>query len=156
MELVDASINITTNIAQSLRPPVLDDGGIVGALESLAREFKNRFEIDCKVIADTSASQLKSKQVLGLYRIVQEALTNVARHSQATEASISLLQGGGRLTLNISDNGKGIGPDAIADPKAIGLVGMKERAMAIGARLVIAGSRHQGTVVTIEVPLPLQ
>ena len=88
-----------------------------------------------------------------LYRIVQEALTNVVRHSAATCVDISLHTKAGCLTLEIRDNGKGIGSDAMANPKAIGLLGMKERAMAVGALFEIEGFPGTGTLVTVQFPL---
>ena len=153
VETIEVAINSAVNIAARLRPPVLDDAGIIGGLEWQAQEFQNRFEIVCRVISNTSASSLKPEQDIALYRIVQEALTNVARHSAATQVEIRVCEEADCLTLTISDDGKGIGADELMDRKSIGLAGMKERALAIGARFAIEGFAEKGTVVTIEVPL---
>ena len=153
LDTIDVAINSAVNIAARLRPPILDDAGIIGGLEWQAQEFQDRVEIVCRLISNTSAPSLKPEQDIALYRIVQEALTNVARHSAATEVEIRVCEEAGCLTLTIRDDGKGIASEALADRKSIGLVGMNERALAIGARFVIEGSTENGTTVTVVVPL---
>ena len=151
--LVDSLMSQVGEIAMRLRPPVLDDAGIIGAIEWQAADFEKRFEIVCKVESKEIARRLTQEQDIALYRIVQEALTNVARHSAATEVEIRVCEEAGCLTLTIRDDGKGIASEALADRKSIGLVGMNERALAIGARFVIEGSTENGTTVTVVVPL---
>ena len=154
--LVDSLMSQVGEIAMRLRPPVLDDAGIIGAIEWQAADFEKRFEIVCKVESKEIARRLTQEQDIALYRIVQEALTNVARHSAATHVEISIFGEVDCLTLMIMDNGRGIGSEALAHSKSIGLLGMKERALAIGATLTIDSAPGKGATITVKVPLPVQ
>ena len=100
-----------------------------------------------------TSNYCRSSQVRSPVFELKKALTNVARHSAATQVEIRVCEEADCLTLTISDDGKGIGADELMDRKSIGLAGMKERALAIGARFAIEGFAEKGTVVTIEVPL---
>ena len=155
IELADIVIGNVADISASLRPPLLDEGGLLNALIVLADDFEKRFEIDCRVVSSTSMPGIEKEQAAVLYRIVQEALTNVARHSSADGAEISVSEEAGFLTLKVSDDGVGIGREAIENFRSIGLLGMKERALAIRAQFEIKSGAESGTVVTVVVPLSL-
>ena len=153
LELVDAANDEVVAIAGSLRPPILTDAGIIGAIEYLADDFEGRFEIDCEVSSLASTLRLKPEQDVALYRILEEALTNVGRHADASRVDISLHEQPGWLRLEIRDNGKSVEPTAIVNTKGTGLLGMKERAEAVGGRFEIEGFPGEGTLVTVQIPL---
>jgi len=153
---IDASIDTVRNIAARLRPAILDHLGLVAAIEWQAQNFQNKSGIDCEVISNKSPIELKPDQTIALYRIVQEAMTNVARHADASRIDVSLYEEGALLTLEVRDNGKGIGPDAAAGYTSIGLLGMRERALAAGGQFAIEGFPGKGTVVSVQMPLCLQ
>jgi signal transduction histidine kinase len=150
---IDASIETVRDIAARLRPAILDHLGLVAAIEWHAQTFQKKSGIDCEVISNKSAIRLKPDHAIALYRIVQEAMTNVVRHAGATRIDVGLYQKDARLALEIRDNGRGIEPDAHAGRKSIGLLGMRERARAAGARFAIEGFPGKGTVVTVQMPL---
>src|SRR4029079_4675108 len=108
------------------------------------------------VVAGKDRTALTAKQQTALFRIFQEALTNVVRHAQASARRVPLTQARGGFELRVSDNGRGISRGEIADVGSIGLLGMRERARQAGAMLRIAGVPGKGTVVTVTVPLPLR
>jgi signal transduction histidine kinase len=151
--LVDSTIRDVRRIATELRPGVLDTFGPIAAIEWLAEDFQKRTGILCgyEGMEDLDAGEELSTT---LFRICQEALTNVARHAEATEVAIRLTADGEWLSLEIVDNGKGISLETLARTSSLGVMGMRERArMAGGAIEIRAGAGHGATVVA---RLPLQ
>ncbi|HSC26652.1 MAG TPA: ATP-binding protein, partial [Vicinamibacterales bacterium] len=102
--------------------------------------------------AEGFSQRLAPHVELVLYRVIQEALTNVARHANATRVEVTIRTGGAGLTLEVRDNGKGIALDALRDPKALGLLGMQERVMPFAGSVEISASRGKGTRVVVSVP----
>ena len=149
---IDEMIEIVQKLASDLRPDILDLG-IGAAIEWLTQEFQSRSEIDCTVVTPASDEPLDSQRATEMYRIFQEALTNVARHSGATRLDVDLKQERSRLVLTVHDNGRGITDEQAADSNAIGLLGMRERAALIGANLLVRGRAGDGTTVRVELPL---
>jgi len=150
--LVDLSIATVQRITTALRPPILDHLGLVAAIKWEAAVFERRTGIRCRVSANPAV--LESRQhITVLYRILLEALTNVARHANAGTVWIKLRQRAGRLTMEIRDNGRGISETVLENGTAMGLVGMRERALAVGGEVCIARLRSGGTCVTVSVPL---
>jgi PAS domain S-box-containing protein len=154
--LVDDSITLMRRIATELRPNLLDDLGLSAALEWQAHEFSRRTNIECSLDLAGYIPDLDQFLRTSLFRIFQESLTNVSRHAQATLVSVSLEQQGQALILTIRDNGRGITDEEKNDPRALGLLGLRERAARWNGTLVIHGEPGQGTTVTVCIPLPAQ
>jgi signal transduction histidine kinase len=151
--LVDSIIQSVRKIASELRPGVLDDLGLEAALEWQSLEFeKHNPDIKCDFSSTINDIPIEKNIATGLYRIYQESLTNIARHSGATAVKATLVRSGNLLILTVTDNGKGFVQEEIKNKKTLGLVGMKERAILIGGELVIEPQKGQGTKVTVSVP----
>jgi signal transduction histidine kinase len=140
-------------LCTELRPSVLDDLGLVPALEWQAREFEGRTHIRCELKLRFKNLAAGRDQATAIFRIFQEILTNVARHSAASRVVVKLQALGPSLRLEVRDNGKGIRPEEIADSKSLGLLGMKERASLIGGSVKISGAPGQGTLVAVRIPI---
>jgi PAS domain S-box-containing protein len=152
--LADQAIDSTRRIIGDLRPQMLDDLGLVPALQTLASQFEQRTAIACALEADEdSLDGLLSPQAsTSLFRIVQEALTNAARHSRASRVQIHLCAEGPGVTLRITDDGIGMPPPHERRSGAVGLVGMHERTRLLQGTLDVASAEPHGTVIQVKVP----
>jgi signal transduction histidine kinase len=139
-------------IAVELRPGSLDNLGLASALEHEAQRFQQRTGIACQVKLPAEGLTLPAEGATAVFRIFQEALTNVARHAQATEVRGLLQSEADHLILQIEDNGRGIRPEALSDKKSLGLLGMRERAAVLGGEVAIAPLQPSGTRVTLRLP----
>ena len=145
------------NICTELRPAVLDDLGLGAAIEWQANEFASRTGIACEVSVPPEDLVLDADRSTAVFRIFQEALTNVARHAQAKAVHASLAQRNGKVLLVVQDDGKGIlDSDFAAANGSLGLLGMKERAQACGGELQVWGEPGKGTTVAVEIPVSVQ
>jgi len=151
-ELIDTTIDEVRGLATRLRPGVLDHLGLIDALEWYAAEFRKRTGIAC-IFKPSNVTRVDNFVATAAYRIAQEALTNVARHSFATQAQITLKEAKGLLTLEVVDNGHGFDTRKIEDSECLGLAGMRERAALIGGSLEIHSRPHKGTRVCFKLPL---
>ena len=155
--LLEEAVQTVQAVATELRPDVLDRFGLVAALEEQASVFEARTSVRCAVACEEEAAEavatLTDVPALALYRIAQEALTNVARHAEASRVWIRLAQCDGRLTLEVEDDGRGIDPAVAGAMASLGLAGMRERADACGGDLRIGRSEEGGTQVRVEVSL---
>ena len=151
-DIVNSIIETIRRISSDLRPGILDDLGLFPAIEWQAEEFSKRSGINCKVLSNINGIDINEKISVAFFRIFQESLTNVARHSQATEVIVDLNKNDDVLFLKITDNGKGITNDEIVDSNSLGLIGIRERARACGGTVEFSGS-SSGTRVTVAVPL---
>jgi len=151
--LVDATVESVQRIAAELRPGVLDDFGLLAAIEWQAQEFQKRTGIACNLVLAIEHIQPDDAVSTTLFRIVQEALTNVARHAEATVVAISLKQEQNKLSLKVKDNGKGITQDAMSGSASLGILGMRERTRMLGGELTITGLPEKGTTVEVSIPL---
>lgn len=151
-EIVENAIGSVQRIATDLRPPVLDNLGLVEALQQETFRFKERSGITCDLKLPETSVSLSQEMSTAVFRVFQEALTNVLRHAQATSVGISFEASGPELVLQIEDDGKGIQPDAIADTRSLGLLGMAERASALGGNVAVAPITPHGTRVTLRLP----
>jgi signal transduction histidine kinase len=151
--LIDSTIQSVRRIATELRPGVLDDLGLMAAIEWQAQEFQTRTGIRCQVTLPVEDVTLDAASSTAIFRIFQEILTNVARHGSATSVSVSLKEQAGNLVLEAQDNGKGIAESEISSPKSLGLLGMRERALPFGGEVKIRGTPGKGTTVTVRIPL---
>jgi signal transduction histidine kinase len=149
----DASLNSVRDIALLLRPSMLDDLGLISALEWQAREVSRRGNVKVKVIAENVPELLDDSVRTCTYRIAQEALSNVSRHSEAAQATVAVrVLGDGVLILTVKDDGKGFDP---ARTRGLGLLGMEERVKQLGGRLQIQSGPGMGTLLQAELPLAL-
>ncbi len=152
IEQVDATIAAVQGLVAELRPGVLDDLGLVAAIEWQCRDFERRSGIRCLLDSKQEDIPLDSARATAAFRICQEALTNVVRHAGAQEIRVHLDKLDGELLLEIHDDGQGILPEQDVDAMSLGLLGMRERASAVGGAFQIVGLPGQGTTVTLRVP----
>jgi signal transduction histidine kinase len=155
--LVDRTIEAVHRISLDLRPPMLDFG-IVAALEWQVKEFESQVGIACHFTArnidvDQRDSDLSPDHAIALFRIFQEALTNIAKHAHASRVDIVLERSGNQLALVITDNGGGMAPDDRSKPGSFGLRSMSERARALGGTMTLSRAPGGGTMVAIKIEL---
>ncbi len=151
--LINETIETVHHVSADLRPGILDDFGLSAAIEWQAEEFEKRTGMECRTRFTPHEFDLSKEKSTNLFRIVQEALTNVIRHANATKVEINLDEKDGKLLLEIVDNGKGITESAITHPKSFGLIGIKERVHSMGGEVDIAGSANAGTRLTVKMPI---
>ena len=152
-ELIDQSIETVKRIASELRPGVLDYLGLAAAIEWEAQEIEKHAGIRFELKSNPKDITLDRDLSTAVFRICQEALTNVIRYANASKVKISLKEERDKITLIVSDNGKGIHKEQISDPKAFGLIGMRERARSWGGEVAINGKPGKGTVVLVTIPI---
>ena len=150
-KLIANLFQLVRDVATALRPPILD-AGIASAIEWQARRFETRSSIPCLVQVPEQLPQLSDAKAIGLFRVLQEALTNVLRHAQAHTVEIALEVQGGELCLRVSDDGRGFDPQA-QRAQSFGLVGMRERVLMLGGRLALDSTPGEGTTLVVRVAL---
>jgi signal transduction histidine kinase len=151
--LIDATIQIVQRLSGELRPGILDDLGLAAAMQWQAEEFRKRTGIPCGVRPGPDDISLDRGRSTAIFRIFQEALTNVARHAGATEVTASLEVSEASVVLKVQDNGRGIKPEEIASPTSFGLIGIRERVHFLGGQVDIMGVENKGTTITVTVPI---
>ena len=151
--LIDTTVKTVRRIATELRPSILDDLGLLAAMEWQSEEFEKRFEIACIFGSNVTDVKINPDQATGVFRIYQESLTNVLRHAEATEVIVNLQIKDQTLVLTIRDNGKGFIAKEIENKKTLGLLGMKERTTLMGGTYEISSQPGEGVSVVIVVPL---
>jgi signal transduction histidine kinase len=152
-ELLTETISAVARIAADLRPVVLDELGLVPALRDLVEDFSEWNKVHCELSIHPEDFCVDNRVVTPLYRMVQESLTNVARHAQATEVMVSLHRdASGKITLDINDNGKGIANVDQSMRKSFGLIGMRERVAMLGGEMKIHSQPGAGTSIEICIP----
>jgi signal transduction histidine kinase len=149
---IDGTIDAVRRIATELRPSVLDHLGLVAAVEWQAQEFENLSGLAVRLDVRSATAAVAATTATTVFRMLQETLTNVARHASATRVEIVLDLGGDAVTLRVVDNGRGITEAELTDRRSLGLVGLRERAIACGGELVIEGRPGEGTVVSARLP----
>jgi signal transduction histidine kinase len=154
--LVDQAIQSVQRLASRLRPGLLDDLGLAAAVEWLGADFRRHSGIRCDVSVDVTESRIGPKSTTALFRIIQEALTNVVRHASASRVTVRLREMGSDLEAMVADDGTGISGADAADARSFGLLGMSERAHGMGGRLSIHGEPGKGTIILVTVPLPAE
>jgi PAS domain S-box-containing protein len=152
-DLVDQTIQTVRRIATDLRPAILDDFGLLATIEWQLQEFQSRSGISTELVSQVEELDLDRERATAVFRIFQEALTNVARHAQATRVEACLERQADCLVLQVRDNGRGISPQQLAGTKSLGLVGMRERVRLLSGELIIQAVPGSGTCVLIKVPL---
>ncbi len=151
--LLDNTIDTVRKIATQLRPGILDDLGLIAAIDWLSHDFMKRSEIDTVFKTNLDDEEFDAAVSIGLFRICQESLTNVARYSAAKQVMIELKQTGEQLVLSVCDNGKGFDVNNTGAKKTLGLLGMKERALMMEGTLSIVSIPAGGTTVIAQIPL---
>jgi PAS domain S-box-containing protein len=153
IELLDETLGAVKNLSASLRPRVLDTFGLSAAIEWQCQEFNMRTGIVCQCRLPDNEIPLGLERSTALFRVFQETLTNVTRHSQATRVDVELKADESRVRLSVRDNGIGITDEEIAAPTSLGLLGMRERIAQFGGDIRVNGTPGEGTSVTACIPL---
>ncbi len=154
--LVDQTIETTRRVSAMLRPAILDDLGLAAAIRWQVREFQQRAGVDCALDLPADGPAVAPAIGLSLFRIVQEALTNIARHAQARHVRIGLAIDSESTVLTVSDDGRGVTAEELERPTSLGIVGIRERTLAVGGKVTITGSAEQGTTLTVRVPTVIE
>jgi signal transduction histidine kinase len=152
LKQIDTTIKAVRAIMNDLRPAVLDLG-LHAALDWQAKEFERRTGIACELHIDHEEFALDEKRATALFRIVQESLTNIIRHAQASQVQIEMLRADGMLSVKITDNGIGVFPDCRRKANAFGLAGIEERIHALGGTFSKASHPGQGMAITVSIPI---
>jgi signal transduction histidine kinase len=151
--LVD-TVQLKRRIVEDLRPSLLDNLGLSAALQSYCADYARVTGLDCDVLVEGEIDSAGPMHAIALFRIVQEALNNIAKYAQARNVIVHLEHDGEALALEVTDDGVGIAPDALARSKSHGLLGMRERALLLGGKLEVArGVNQVGTCVRARIPL---
>ncbi len=153
ISIVDATLDSMRQLSSRLRPPMLDDLGLEAAIEWQAEEFATRTGCRCDLHLNEEAFGFDTDRETAIFRILQESLTNVARHANASRVEVNLWPKNGHLILEVRDNGSGITEDAMRSSGSLGLIGMRERAEALGGEVQIQRLPEGGTLVTLRMPL---
>ncbi len=147
------AITSLRRIATNLRPRALDEGGLYFALQGLRDDFIERYAIPTTLLADEAELRLDDTASTAIFRIVQEALTNIARHAQATRVMMNLFRLNSDLLITIRDDGRGIRPEDMEKAESLGLIGMRERVWAMKGEITIGADEPHGTRIDIVLPL---
>jgi PAS domain S-box-containing protein len=151
--LIDEAIETVKRVSAQLRPAVLDYLGLAAAIEWQTKELEKHSEISFEFKSHPRDIVLDRDRSTAIFRICQEALTNVVRHASATKVKVTLKEEPGSVILKVRDNGKGIEKEQLSDPKAFGIIGMRERAYSWGGEVEINGIPGKGTAVVVSIPL---
>jgi signal transduction histidine kinase len=151
LRLVDEGIHSIRSVTKNLRPPLLDDLGLVPALRALVRNFATESGLEITFEAPDEPPLVSADTSLALFRALQEALSNVARHSGATAAHVRLTNADGELLMVVRDNGRGFATDPGHAPETLGLAGMRERISAVKGTVTLTST--QGAAVSVRVPV---
>jgi signal transduction histidine kinase len=152
-KVIDASLQTLHTVSSELRPVILDDFGLESAIEWQAEEFQNRTNVQCRVDSSVVDLNLTKEKSTAVFRIFQEALTNIMRHSGATEVDVRLEMDEGMLILEITDNGRGITEAEINNSQSFGLLGIRERLYPWNGQVDFIGHPNKGTRVIVRVPI---
>jgi PAS domain S-box-containing protein len=153
--LIETTISTVRRIASELRPGVLDDLGLVAAIEWQIEQFQSRSGLTCHWTNNTSEIDLTRERATAVFRILQEILTNVLRHARAANLYVKLRRSKHYFELEVKDDGQGITEGQLMNTQSLGLLGMKERALLVGGEVRITGKEGGGTTVVVRVPLGL-
>ena len=152
ISLIDATFKKVRWISTVLRPRWLDDLGLSHTMKWLVEEFQEMTEIKCKISISRNL-EVDKQLSTGLYRIFQEALTNIFRHSKASQVQVSLRKTGNQIVLTVADNGVGISKKNASNSRSFGIIGMRERAQFLGGNFEISGIKNKGTLIKVTIPV---
>jgi signal transduction histidine kinase len=151
--MIDHTVAAIRRISSDLRPLILDDLGLVPAAEWLVQDFTERTGIPCRLIAGSEDLEFRDPHATAIFRILQESLTNVARHAEARRVEVALDRADGAVTLDVRDDGRGFSTGDPRRPGSFGLAGLRERAQLLGGDVRIESRPGQGTTVHVRIPL---
>ena len=151
--LLKSTVAATRRIAADLRPLMLDDLGLVPAVEWLVQNFKQRTGITCKLTIETGDLQLPGIHSTAVFRIVQESLTNIAKHAEASSAEVTIERNGAEVTVRVRDDGRGFATEDSRKPNSFGLMGLRERAALLSGDATIISAPGQGTHIVVRLPV---
>jgi PAS domain S-box-containing protein len=151
--MLDDTVASTRRISADLRPLMLDDLGLVPAVEWLVQGFTERSGIHCELRIDETELELAEPYASAVFRILQESLTNIAKHAQASRVDMSVLRRDGAVDIAVSDNGRGFSPEDPRKPNSFGLMGLRERAYALGGDVRIESRPGHGTRIDVRIPV---
>lgn len=154
--LINGTIPSVRKLATDLRPGVLDDLGLLAAIEWQTREFEERTGISCDCIFDIEDVEWDTDRATAVFRIFQEILTNVARHANAKKVGITMNESVGSIVLEVRDDGRGINEMEVSGNQSLGFLGMRERALLFGGEVRITRGDKNGTIVTVRIPFQRQ
>jgi NO-binding membrane sensor protein with MHYT domain/two-component sensor histidine kinase len=149
---IDKAIDLVNSIATELRPAVLDEAGLAAAIDWHAQDFEKRTRIKCRIVSSGCIPEPDRERAIALFRILQEALSNVARHARANLVEIELKEEAGNYVLQVRDDGIGIPDPQLNDWRSLGLIGMRERALVFGGQVQIERGPRGGTTVRVVIP----
>ena len=152
ISLIDGTVKTVRRIASDLRPGILDDLGLVAALEWQSNEFEKRTAIKVVFNAEVNEVDLPQKCSIAVFRIYQEVLTNVARHAHATVVETSVTMQDKLFSLTVKDDGKGFDVDAVKTKNTLGLIGINERVSMLNGEMILDSNLERGTMITIRIP----
>jgi PAS domain S-box-containing protein len=153
IEVIDTTLDAVLRISSDLRPTILDDLGLLEAIEWQAQQFEARTGIACQVDSFVENVDLSREKATAVFRVLQEALTNVLRHAHATRVNITIAEEEAVFAFELRDNGRGITEEEKTGSRSLGLIGMRERANLVGGTIEITGNGERGTVLTLRVPI---
>jgi signal transduction histidine kinase len=152
IKLIDRINRSVRRISSGLRPEILDELGLIEAIQWHIREFEKRHEIKSHVELPTNSLSMDNNSSIALFRIIQEALNNVAKHSEASNVTVKMKIENDSLFLEIKDDGKGLLPESIKSSGALGIIGLRERVRLLNGKFNIVGKPGKGTMITVTVP----
>lgn len=152
--LLDGAVAATRRISSNLRPMMLDDLGLIPATEWLVQSFTERTGIQCRLDVSNPELELKDPHATTVFRIVQEALTNITKHAKASNVEITLEDSHDEIVISVRDDGVGFSPQDPRKPNSYGLIGLRERAYLVGGKVQIESTPGNGTRIEARLPLP--
>jgi PAS domain S-box-containing protein len=150
--IIDQAVATVQNLALELRPEVIDTLGLLETVEWYSEEFQRRSGIECTIRIPTKRFVVDEKIAIALFRILQESLTNIARHSGARRVDVTVSKNNGEIVLIIQDNGRGISEEEKKSPRSLGLIGMRERVLSFGGTIDFEGTPGEGTRTVVRIP----
>ena len=151
-QMINTTVDATRLMCEELRPGMLDDFGFEAAISSYARNFTKQFSVPCDLLLDRDDYGLDQLLSTAIFRIVQESLTNIARHARASHAMVALQDRGDDLLLTIADDGCGLSAELSGERKTYGMLGMRERVNMLGGRIAIDSAPGRGTHIEVSIP----
>jgi signal transduction histidine kinase len=150
--LLEETVSDVRRISSELRPGILDDAGLVPAIEWQLDRFRERSGVECRLVAPTDDAGLDRAASTALFRVFQELLTNIARHSAATRVQVTFERTDGEYVLSVADNGRGITQAQVDAATSLGIIGMRERLRPLHGTVEFRRRRPRGTTVLVTVP----
>ena len=151
-QMIDRTVDATRLICEELRPGMLDDLGFEAAISSYAKNFTKQFGVPCDLLLDRTEYGLDQSLSTAMFRIVQESLTNIARHARASHAMVALQDRGDDLLLTIADDGCGLPAELTGERRTYGMLGMRERVTMLGGHIAIDSAPGRGTHIEVSIP----